>query len=132
MLVFYIKIAFSASLISFCRSSINCSKLDSSYDIPLGRCFALGLNIIVCINGKHLRPIWHCLIFFLALCHLKLTGLTTQTHKIKDRTNHFKSIEVSVKTKHIIIKPDLQGLDISICSRHLKDSHRHFFISAIR
>lgn len=43
VLVFYIKIAFNASLISFCRSSINCSKLDSSYDIPSGRYFALSI-----------------------------------------------------------------------------------------
>ena len=92
----------------------------------------VGLNIILCINGKQLCPIWHCLVFFLTLCHLHLTGLAAQIHKIIHRTNSFKSIEALIKPEHVIIGFQFQSLDISISLRHLKDSHRYLFIRAIR
>ena len=92
----------------------------------------VGLNIILRINGKQLCSIGHRFIVCLALCHLHLTGLTTQAHKIIHRADGFKAIEAFIKPEHKIIGFQLQRLDITVSLRHLKDSHWHLFKAAIR
>ena len=90
------------------------------------------LNVILRVDGKHLRPVRHGFNLCLRMCQFHVTGFTAQRKKRIGIPHRLKPIETFLKPEHVIICFQFQTVRRPVCFTYLKNPHRHFLKAAVR
>ena len=90
------------------------------------------LDIVLRINGKHLRAVGHRPDLRLRLRQFHLARLGAQFHEAIGRPHRLKPIEIPLEPEHMVISLQFQEMRRPVRLAHLKDTHRNLLIRAVR
>ena len=92
----------------------------------------VSLNIILRINGKHLRTVRHRPNLRLRLLQLHFTRLAAHFHKAIGRPHRLKPVEIPLEPEHMVISLQFQEMRRPVRLAHLEDAHGNLLIGAVR